>query len=102
MKYERPAEKVTKVTRRSMEKTDIGRFVIDETVKPQKIARREPQVGRIEDMKVEEKPKQNGVYPLEPHIGSLLVKADEEHYEVSFWIEYIILVIKWFPTYLSY
>lgn len=88
-----------------MEKTDIGRFVIDETVKPQKMARREPQVGRIEDMTVEEKAKQNGVYPLEPHIGSLLVKTaptDEERYEVNFWIRYIILVIKWFFANLSH
>jgi hypothetical protein len=41
-------------------------------------------------MKVEETSMQNGDYPLEPHIGSLLVKSaptDEETYEVSFSIK---------------
>ena len=92
MKYERPAKEVTKVRRQTTETADIGRFVIDETAKPKKKARREPHVGRIEEMKVEETSMQNGDYPLEPHIGSLLVKsapADEETYEVSFSIKNI-------------
>jgi hypothetical protein len=90
VKYERPTKEVTKVRRQTTEKTDIGRFVIDETVKPKKKARREPHVGRIEDINVEEIPKQNGDYPLEPHIGSFLVKStpiDEEPCEVSFYIK---------------
>ena len=61
MKYERPA--TTKVS-----------------VKQRKEVISKPHVGRIEDMKVEETPKEKA-YPLEPHIGSLLVKTaptDEE------------------------
>ena len=66
--------------------SDIGRFVIDETVKTKKKAKCEPHVGRIDEMEVEETSKQNGDFPLEPHIGSLVVKSapvDEEPYEVS-------------------
>lgn len=88
MKYQRPA--ATKVRGETSEKADVGRLVIDETVKPTKKVRREPHVGRIEDMKVEESPKQEGVYPSEPHIGSLLVKdapIERECYEVGFLIK---------------
>ena len=78
---------MTKVRRETSEKADVGRLVIDETVKPIKEVKREPHVGRIEDMKVEESPKQAGIYPSEPHIGSLLVKdapIERECYEVRF------------------
>jgi hypothetical protein len=87
VKYERPAKEMTKVRRQTTEMSDIGRFVIDETAKPMKKAKREPHVGRIEEMEVEDKSKQNGDFPLEPHIGSLLIKSapvEEDTYEVSF------------------
>lgn len=80
MKYERPAKTNTKEGRQT-ERTNIGRFVIDEMVKPTTKTRPEPQVRRIEDMNVEEIPKQRREYRTEPHIGTLRVKSDptEEH-----------------------
>ena len=66
---------MTKVQRQTTEKADVGKFVIDETVKTQKELKREPHVGRIEDMDVEERSKKSRDYPLKPHIGSLLVKS---------------------------
>ena len=78
---------MTEVRRETSKKSDVGRIVIDETVKPFKKVRREPLVGRIEDMNVEESSKQEGVYPSQPHIGSLLVKdapTEREVHEVCF------------------
>ncbi|XP_028404735.1 titin-like isoform X2 [Dendronephthya gigantea] len=75
VKYERPTKHVTKVQRQTTEKADIGKFVIDETVKTQKGVKREPHVGRIEDIDVEELPKKSRGYPLQQHIGSLLVTS---------------------------
>ena len=85
VKYQRPA--VTEVRRETSKKSDVGRLVIDETVKPFKKVRREPLVGRIEDMNAEESSKQEGIYPSQPRIGSLLVKdapTERESYEVCF------------------
>lgn len=55
--------------------TEVGRFAIDETFKPEKKAKRMPNVGRIESIHIDEKPQENETFPSQPEIGSFVFKT---------------------------
>lgn len=80
VKYEKKPKddkKLTKATKSTKftGRAEVGHLVIDETFEPEEKVRREPSVGRIENIQVDEKPRGSARFPSQPEIGTFLVKT---------------------------